>query len=103
MLENYVDGNEQVLCLWRRNGGQTQLQKYYTKKCRDLYYCIKVMIIVIMIGMTFRAGRNGESCSPRSRRGGAWHGVGGRVGRGVADEGDDDYIMVVSIIIIIMG
>jgi len=30
-----------VLCLWRRNGGQTQLQKYYTKKCRDLYYCIK--------------------------------------------------------------
>ena len=102
MLENYVDGNEQVLCLWRRNGGQTQLQKYYTKKCRDLYYCIKVMI-VIMIGMTFRAGRNGESCSPRSRRGGAWHGVGGRVGRVVADEGDDDYIMVVSIIIIIMG
>ena len=30
-----------VLCLWRRNGGQTQLQKYYTSKCRDLYYCIK--------------------------------------------------------------
>ena len=28
--------------MWRRNGGQTQLQKYYTKKCRDLYYCIKV-------------------------------------------------------------
>lgn len=21
-----------VLCLWRRNGGQTQLHKYYTKK-----------------------------------------------------------------------
>ena len=31
----------QVLCLWRRNGGQTQLHKYYTKKCKDLYYCIK--------------------------------------------------------------
>ena len=30
-----------VLCLWRRNGGQTQLHKYYTSKCRDLYYCIK--------------------------------------------------------------
>ena len=30
-----------VLCLWRRNGGQTQLQKYYTNKCKDLYYCIK--------------------------------------------------------------
>ncbi|XP_069988805.1 MAP kinase-activating death domain protein isoform X16 [Penaeus vannamei] len=30
-----------VLCLWRRNGGQTQLHKYYTKKCKDLYYCIK--------------------------------------------------------------
>ena len=31
----------EVLCLWRRNGGQTQLHKYYTAKCRDLYYCIK--------------------------------------------------------------
>ncbi|XP_035738167.1 MAP kinase-activating death domain protein-like isoform X9 [Vespa mandarinia] len=30
-----------VLCLWRRNGGQTQFHKYYTKKCKDLYYCIK--------------------------------------------------------------
>nr|CAD7195325.1 unnamed protein product [Timema douglasi] len=30
-----------VLCLWRRNGGQTQLHKYYTKKCKELYYCIK--------------------------------------------------------------
>ncbi|XP_012260383.2 MAP kinase-activating death domain protein isoform X8 [Athalia rosae] len=30
-----------VLCLWRRNGGQTQLHKYYTKRCKDLYYCIK--------------------------------------------------------------
>jgi hypothetical protein len=25
-----------VLCLWRRNGGQTQLHKYYTKKVRRL-------------------------------------------------------------------
>jgi len=30
-----------VLCLWRRIGGLTQLHKYYTKKCRELYYCIK--------------------------------------------------------------
>ncbi|CAM1324954.1 MADD (predicted) [Pycnogonum litorale] len=30
-----------VLCLWRRNGGETQLHKYYTKKCKDLYYSIK--------------------------------------------------------------
>lgn len=30
-----------VLCLWRRTGGQTQLHKYYTKKCKELYYCIK--------------------------------------------------------------
>ena len=30
-----------VLCLWRRAGGQTQLHKYYTKKCKELYYCIK--------------------------------------------------------------
>lgn len=49
-----------VLCLWRRNGGQTQLHKYYTRKvrlqihfdewnininyfsqCKELYNCIK--------------------------------------------------------------
>lgn len=30
-----------VLCLWRRNGGQTQLHKYQTKKSKELYYCIK--------------------------------------------------------------
>ncbi|XP_059059964.1 MAP kinase-activating death domain protein [Achroia grisella] len=30
-----------VLCLWRKSGGQTQLHKYYTKKCKALYYCIK--------------------------------------------------------------
>ncbi|KAG7315168.1 hypothetical protein KOW79_021256 [Hemibagrus wyckioides] len=30
-----------VLCLWRRNGLETQLNKFYTKKCRELYYCVK--------------------------------------------------------------
>jgi hypothetical protein len=30
-----------VLCLWRRNGGQTQLHKCYSRKCKELYYCIK--------------------------------------------------------------
>ncbi|XP_037919112.1 MAP kinase-activating death domain protein isoform X4 [Hermetia illucens] len=30
-----------VLCLWRKNGGQTQLHKYYTRKCKELYNCIK--------------------------------------------------------------
>ena len=30
-----------VLCLWRRSGGLTELKKYHTKKCRDLYYCTK--------------------------------------------------------------
>ncbi|XP_074603461.1 rab3 GDP-GTP exchange factor isoform X2 [Brevipalpus obovatus] len=30
-----------VLCLWRRNGGMTQLHKYHTRKCKELYYCIK--------------------------------------------------------------
>ncbi|XP_059387279.1 MAP kinase-activating death domain protein-like isoform X23 [Carassius carassius] len=30
-----------VLCLWRRNGQETQLNKFYTKKCRELYYCVK--------------------------------------------------------------
>ncbi|XP_055600915.1 MAP kinase-activating death domain protein isoform X2 [Uranotaenia lowii] len=30
-----------VLCLWRRNGGQTQLFKYYTRKCKEVYIAIK--------------------------------------------------------------
>ncbi|KAM9423085.1 MAP kinase-activating death domain protein-like isoform 31-T31 [Salvelinus alpinus] len=30
-----------VLCLWRRNVQETQLNKFYTKKCRELYYCVK--------------------------------------------------------------
>ncbi|XP_050449435.1 MAP kinase-activating death domain protein isoform X1 [Cataglyphis hispanica] len=30
-----------VLCLWRRSGGELELHKYYTKKCKDVYYCIK--------------------------------------------------------------
>lgn len=30
-----------VLCLWRRNNEQTQLHKYYTRKCKELYNCIK--------------------------------------------------------------
>ncbi|XP_076678087.1 rab3 GDP-GTP exchange factor isoform X4 [Andrena cerasifolii] len=30
-----------VLCLWRKIDKQTQLHKYYTKKCKELYYCIK--------------------------------------------------------------
>ncbi|XP_043826754.1 MAP kinase-activating death domain protein isoform X11 [Dromiciops gliroides] len=30
-----------VLCLWRRSGPETQLNKFYTKKCRELYYCVK--------------------------------------------------------------
>uniref|UniRef100_UPI003590007C MAP kinase-activating death domain protein isoform X2 n=2 Tax=Myxine glutinosa TaxID=7769 RepID=UPI003590007C len=30
-----------VLCLWRRQGPETQLNKFYTKKCRELYYCVK--------------------------------------------------------------
>ncbi|KAH0952986.1 hypothetical protein HN011_011318, partial [Eciton burchellii] len=30
-----------VLCLWRRSGSDTELHKYYTKKCKDVYYCIK--------------------------------------------------------------
>lgn len=29
-----------VLCLWRRNGGQTQLHKYYTRKVRFIGFAI---------------------------------------------------------------
>ena len=30
-----------VLCLWRRTGGSTQLNKYHSRKCRQLYAAIK--------------------------------------------------------------
>jgi len=30
-----------VLCLWRKDSGQTHLNKFHTKKCRDLYHAIK--------------------------------------------------------------
>ena len=34
----------QVLCLWRRNGQETQLSKFYTKKCRELHQCLQEAI-----------------------------------------------------------
>lgn len=30
-----------VLCLWRRNGGQTQLHKYYTRKVSNILFIDK--------------------------------------------------------------
>ncbi|CAH1785563.1 unnamed protein product [Owenia fusiformis] len=30
-----------VLCLWRKQGDSTQLNKFYTKKCRELYFAVK--------------------------------------------------------------
>lgn len=30
-----------MLCLWYRNGQDTQLNKFCTKKCKSLYFCIK--------------------------------------------------------------
>jgi len=30
-----------VLCLWRKQEGKTQLNKFYTKKCKELYLCVK--------------------------------------------------------------
>ncbi|XP_041471516.1 MAP kinase-activating death domain protein-like isoform X4 [Lytechinus variegatus] len=30
-----------VLCLWRKVTNTTKLDKFYTKKCRELYFCIK--------------------------------------------------------------
>ncbi|KAK2153965.1 hypothetical protein LSH36_280g00042 [Paralvinella palmiformis] len=30
-----------VLCLWRRHQGKTQLNKFYTKKCKELYFSVK--------------------------------------------------------------
>ncbi|CAF4002832.1 unnamed protein product [Rotaria magnacalcarata] len=30
-----------VICLWRKTDTETQLNKFYTKRCRDLYFSIK--------------------------------------------------------------
>ncbi|XP_041365425.1 MAP kinase-activating death domain protein-like isoform X2 [Gigantopelta aegis] len=30
-----------VLCLWRKQGDKVQLNQFYTKKCRELYFCVK--------------------------------------------------------------
>lgn len=30
-----------VVCFWRKSDGQTKLNKYYTRKCQELYNCIK--------------------------------------------------------------
>ncbi|XP_064600002.1 MAP kinase-activating death domain protein-like isoform X3 [Liolophura sinensis] len=30
-----------VLCLWRKSGDKVQLNQFYTKKCRELYFCVK--------------------------------------------------------------
>lgn len=30
-----------VVCFWRKSEGQTRLDKYYTRKCQELYNCIK--------------------------------------------------------------
>ncbi|CAF0729996.1 unnamed protein product [Rotaria sordida] len=30
-----------VICLWRKTDGETQLNKFYIKRCRDLYFSIK--------------------------------------------------------------
>lgn len=49
-----------VLCLWRRNGSETQLNKFYTKKCRELYYCVKDSME--------RAAARQQSIKPGERR-----------------------------------
>ena len=41
MVNMTFSPRNKVLCLWRRSAGVTELKKYHTKKCRDLYYCIK--------------------------------------------------------------
>ncbi|XP_067655848.1 MAP kinase-activating death domain protein-like isoform X1 [Haliotis asinina] len=30
-----------VLCLWRKQADKVQLNQFYTKKCRELYFCVK--------------------------------------------------------------
>ena len=74
-----------VLCLWRRNGGQTQLHKYYTKKCRDLYYSIKVGCSHIHMSVSDSSpdwpchpGSHGESCCQELKWRGRRHGTGGQ-------------------------
>lgn len=43
-----------VLCLWRRNGGQTQLHKYYTKKV--CFYLILQFYNILRLVVTMQEG-----------------------------------------------
>lgn len=45
-----------VLCLWRRNGGQTQFHKYYTKKVSLMINKIIISMCVLII-IIFHFGR----------------------------------------------
>lgn len=51
-----------VLCLWRRNGGQTQLHKYYTRKVS--WIDLQRISVKINQSIFFSA----KSCTQRSRR-----------------------------------
>lgn len=42
-----------VLCLWRRNGGQTQLHKYYTRKVRKHHKIHNVWDVLILNSCIF--------------------------------------------------
>lgn len=45
-----------VLCLWRRNGGQTQLHKYYTRKVRPCpsHYGLRCIVKIATNWITLR-------------------------------------------------
>uniref|UniRef100_A0A915HSK3 Uncharacterized protein n=1 Tax=Romanomermis culicivorax TaxID=13658 RepID=A0A915HSK3_ROMCU len=51
-----------VLCLWRQTEGKVHLDRFYSKKCRDLYNCIK--------GAMERAASRGKIALPSKELGG---------------------------------
>ena len=75
MVNMTFSPRNKVLCLWRRASGITELKKYHTKKCRDLYYCIKD-------AMESAALRGGSMSMPDSRAGTPTSSVSGSGRRG---------------------
>jgi len=49
-----------IVCFWRKSDGHTKLNKYYTRKCQELYNCIKESM---QKAASSRGSNRGEYCT----------------------------------------
>lgn len=56
-----------VLCLWRKNGGQTQLHKYYTKKVKTIgFKNVFIILIKPLVSLPFVLHKNSSKKKEKS-------------------------------------